>query len=94
MAGHPGEVVARRHPRHRHPNLGGAHVECRAAGAESLDAELPETDDAGRPRQVGKVALAAVVGNEYGAHKIVAVRRAGTLTLAVSGSAGRSAHGR
>ncbi|MGA5462473.1 flavodoxin family protein [Mycobacterium sp. NPDC050041] len=39
---------------------------------ERLDAELSETDDAGRPRQVGKVALATVVGNEDGAHKIVA----------------------
>jgi multimeric flavodoxin WrbA len=39
---------------------------------ERLDAELSEYDDAGRPRQVGKVALAAVVGNEDGAHKIVA----------------------
>lgn len=39
---------------------------------ERLDAELSETDAAGRPRQVGKVALAAVVGNEDGAHKIVA----------------------
>ena len=39
---------------------------------ERLDAELSETDDADRPRQVGKVALAAVVGNEDGAHKIVA----------------------
>lgn len=39
---------------------------------ERLDAELSETDDAGRPRQVGKVALAAVVGNEDGAHKIQA----------------------
>lgn len=39
---------------------------------ERLDAELSETDELGRPRQVGKVALAAVVGNEDGAHKIVA----------------------
>jgi multimeric flavodoxin WrbA len=39
---------------------------------ERLDAELSETDDLSRPRQVGKVALAAVVGNEDGAHKIVA----------------------
>jgi multimeric flavodoxin WrbA len=39
---------------------------------ERLDAELSETDDQGRPRQVGKVALATVVGNEDGAHKIVA----------------------
>lgn len=39
---------------------------------ERLDAELSDTDDDGRPRMVGKVALAAVVGNEDGAHKIVA----------------------
>src|SRR3954468_18409301 len=39
---------------------------------ERLDAELSNTDDAGRPVMVGKVALAAVVGNEDGAHKIVA----------------------
>ncbi|MCV7103197.1 flavodoxin family protein [Mycobacterium palustre] len=39
---------------------------------ERLDAELSEEDDAGRPSMVGKVALAAVVGNEDGAHKIVA----------------------
>jgi multimeric flavodoxin WrbA len=39
---------------------------------ERLDAELSETDDAGRPAMFGKVALAAVVGNEDGAHKIVA----------------------
>jgi hypothetical protein len=39
---------------------------------ERLDAELSETDDAGRPTLAGKVAVAAVVGNEDGAHKIVA----------------------
>jgi multimeric flavodoxin WrbA len=39
---------------------------------ERLDAELSNTDDDGRPAMVGKVALAAVVGNEDGAHKIVA----------------------
>ncbi|WP_219419335.1 flavodoxin family protein [Pseudonocardia nigra] len=39
---------------------------------ERLDAELSETDDAGRPAMYGKVAVAAVVGNEDGAHKIVA----------------------
>ncbi|HWM05179.1 MAG TPA: NAD(P)H-dependent oxidoreductase, partial [Actinophytocola sp.] len=39
---------------------------------ERLDSELSETDDAGRPAMFGKVALAAVVGNEDGAHKIVA----------------------
>lgn len=39
---------------------------------ERLDAELSETDDAGRPSMVGKVAVTAVVGNEDGAHKITA----------------------
>jgi multimeric flavodoxin WrbA len=39
---------------------------------ERLDAALSDTDDAGRPIMVDKVALAAVVGNEDGAHKIVA----------------------
>ncbi|HEX7303832.1 flavodoxin family protein [Lentzea sp.] len=39
---------------------------------ERLDAALSETDDEGRPAMFGKVALAAVVGNEDGAHKIVA----------------------
>ncbi|ALG10554.1 flavodoxin family protein [Kibdelosporangium phytohabitans] len=39
---------------------------------ERLDAALSETDDAGRPALFDKIALAAVVGNEDGAHKIVA----------------------
>ncbi len=39
---------------------------------ERLDAELSHTDEDGRPGMVGKVALAAVVGNEDGAHKVVA----------------------
>jgi multimeric flavodoxin WrbA len=39
---------------------------------ERLDAELSETDDAGRPILFDKVAAAAVVGNEDGAHKIIA----------------------
>jgi multimeric flavodoxin WrbA len=39
---------------------------------ERLDAELSETDDDGKPAMVDKVALAAVVGNEDGAHKIQA----------------------
>lgn len=37
---------------------------------ERLDAELSETDDEGRPVVAGKVAIAAVVGNEDGAHHI------------------------
>lgn len=39
---------------------------------ERLDAELAETDDAGRPTLFGKVAIVAVVGNEDGAHHICA----------------------
>lgn len=35
---------------------------------ERLDAELAETDDQGRPLMYGKVAIAAIVGNEDGAH--------------------------
>jgi multimeric flavodoxin WrbA len=37
---------------------------------ERLDADLSETDDAGRPIMYGKVAIVAVVGNEDGAHKV------------------------
>ncbi|GAB2531846.1 flavodoxin family protein [Nocardia heshunensis] len=39
---------------------------------ERLDAELSHRDAAGRPAMTGKVAIVAVVGNEDGAHKIVA----------------------
>lgn len=39
---------------------------------ERLDAELSETDEDGRPILFDKVATAAVVGNEDGAHAIVA----------------------
>jgi multimeric flavodoxin WrbA len=39
---------------------------------ERLDAELSNTDDAQRPIMVGKVAMVAVVGNEDGAHKVIA----------------------
>jgi len=39
---------------------------------ERLDAELSETDAAGRPVVEGKVAVAVVVGTEDGAHKITA----------------------
>jgi multimeric flavodoxin WrbA len=40
---------------------------------ERLDAELSESDDQGRPLTFGKVAVAAIVGNEDGAHHIAAV---------------------
>lgn len=39
---------------------------------ERLDAELSDVDAAGRPAMFGKIAVVAVVGNEDGAHKIVA----------------------
>jgi len=39
---------------------------------ERLDAELSETDDEGRMLTFGKVAIVAVVGNEDGAHHVVA----------------------
>ena len=39
---------------------------------ERLDAELSETDDDGRPLVEGKVAVVGVVGNEDGAHGIIA----------------------
>jgi multimeric flavodoxin WrbA len=39
---------------------------------ERLDAELGETDDAGRLQTYGKVAGLAVVGNEDGAHHVTA----------------------
>jgi multimeric flavodoxin WrbA len=40
---------------------------------ERLDAELSETDDEGRLKTLGKVAVVAVVGNEDGAHHVSAV---------------------
>lgn len=39
---------------------------------ERLDAQLSATDEQGRPAMFGKVAVTAVVGNEDGAHKIIA----------------------
>ena len=39
---------------------------------ERLDAELSNTDDQGRPAMAGKVGIVSVVGNEDGAHKVVA----------------------
>lgn len=39
---------------------------------ERLNAESSETDEDGRPSIFGKVAVVAVVGNEDGAHKIIA----------------------
>ncbi|MFC7464966.1 flavodoxin family protein [Brachybacterium sp. GCM10030252] len=39
---------------------------------ERLDAELSDLDEQQRPRMFSKVAVTAVVGNEDGAHKIIA----------------------
>jgi multimeric flavodoxin WrbA len=39
---------------------------------ERLDAELSETNEQGQPIMYGKVAAVAVVGNEDGAHKVIA----------------------
>jgi multimeric flavodoxin WrbA len=49
--------------------MGQASSVCMRA-LERLDAELSEKDDAGRPLVFGKVAVAAIVGNEDGAHHI------------------------
>jgi multimeric flavodoxin WrbA len=55
------------------PTWLGQHSSVAQRVLERLDAELSETDDEGRPTMVGKVAVAAVVGNEDGAHHITAV---------------------
>src|SRR3979409_1444654 len=39
---------------------------------ERLDAKLSNKDDEGRPVLAGKVAVVSVVGNEDGAHKVIA----------------------
>jgi multimeric flavodoxin WrbA len=39
---------------------------------ERLDADLSETNEQGQPIMYGKVAAVAVVGNEDGAHKVIA----------------------
>jgi multimeric flavodoxin WrbA len=55
------------------PTWMGQHSSVCQRVLERLDAELSDTDDAGHPRTYGKVACAAVVGNEDGAHHISAV---------------------
>lgn len=54
------------------PTWLGQHSSVAQRALERLDAELSETDDAGRMLTYGKVAVVAVVGNEDGAHKICA----------------------
>lgn len=55
---------------------------------ERLDAELSETDAAGRPTMYDKVALVAVVGNEDGAHRVVADSLQALNDLGFSAAAG------
>lgn len=55
------------------PTWMGQHSSIAQRVLERLDAELAETDDQGRPILFDKVAIAAVVGNEDGAHHIAAI---------------------
>lgn len=55
------------------PTWLGQHSSVAQRILERLDAELSETDDEGRPLTFGKVAVAAVVGNEDGAHHITGI---------------------
>lgn len=54
------------------PTWMGQHSSVAQRLLERLDAELSEKDDEGRLRTYGKVAVAAIVGNEDGAHHISA----------------------
>jgi len=54
------------------PTWVGQHSSVAQRVFERLDAELSQTDDQGRLETYGKVAVAAVVGNEDGAHHITA----------------------
>lgn len=55
------------------PTWMGQHSSIAQRVMERLDAELSESDDEGRLLTYGKVAVAAVVGNEDGAHHISGV---------------------
>ncbi len=55
------------------PTWLGQHSSVAQRVLERLDAELSETDADGRPILFDKVAVAAVLGNEDGAHHIIAV---------------------
>lgn len=55
------------------PTWLGQHSSVAQRVLERLNAELSETDEIGRPILFDKVALAAVVGNEDGAHHITAI---------------------
>ena len=55
------------------PTWMGQHSSVCQRVLERLDAELSETDEEGRLKTYGKVAIAVVVGNEDGAHHISAI---------------------
>jgi multimeric flavodoxin WrbA len=55
------------------PTWMGQHSSVAQRVLERLDAELSETDDEGRLLTYGKVAVAAIVGNEDGAHHVSGV---------------------
>ncbi|MFK0403750.1 flavodoxin family protein [Microbacterium sp. NPDC090225] len=55
------------------PTWMGQHSSIAQRVLERLDAELAETDAAGRPILFDKVAIAGIVGNEDGAHHIAAI---------------------
>ncbi len=55
------------------PTWMGQHSSVAQRVYERLDAELSETDDAGRLLTFGKVAVVAVVGNEDGGHHIIGI---------------------
>ncbi|MEV7608066.1 NAD(P)H-dependent oxidoreductase [Microbacterium sp. NPDC089320] len=55
------------------PTWMGQHSSVAQRVLERLDAELSETDEAGRPILFDKVAIAGIVGNEDGAHHIAAI---------------------
>ena len=55
------------------PTWLGQHSSVAQRVLERLDAELSDTDEQGRLRTFGKVALAVVVGNEDGAHHITGI---------------------
>lgn len=54
------------------PTWMGQHSSVCMRVLERLDAELSDTDDDGRLMTFGKIAVAAIVGNEDGAHRITA----------------------
>lgn len=55
------------------PTWMGQHSSIAQRVFERLDAELSETDDAGRLLTFGKIGLAVIVGNEDGAHHITGI---------------------